>query len=28
VIRGRVRTEARKGIETALVATKNILEGR
>jgi hypothetical protein len=28
VIRGRVRTEARKGIETALVATRNILEGR
>lgn len=28
VIRGRVRTEARKGIETALIATKNRLEGR
>lgn len=28
VIRGRVRTEARKGIERTLVATKNTLEGR
>jgi hypothetical protein len=28
VIRGRVRSEARKGIERTLLATKNILEGR
>lgn len=28
VIGGRVRTEARKGIEDALIATKNALEGR
>jgi len=28
VIGGRVKSEARKGIETALVATKNTLEGR